>query len=56
MSKNDVVFAVVYCNKVFFKISFKFTDLQKVYLITHTLTDYVYNMFVNEVVCGCLLL
>jgi len=36
------------------KISFKFTDLQKVYLFTHTLTI-VYRLTVQEVVCGYLL-
>jgi len=38
-----VFVAVVYCIiKFFLKFSFKFTDLQKVYLFTHTLTI-VYN-------------
>ena len=51
----SVFVAVVYYNRSsFLKISFKFTDLQKVYLFTHTLTI-VYRLTVKEVVCGCLL-
>jgi len=48
----SVFVAVVYYNRSsFLKISFKFTDLQKVYLFTHTLTS-VYRLTVHYVCEG----